>query len=336
MLVYAIIPARSGSKGIPDKNIMPFRGKPLIAHSIDHANDSKIISRVIVTTDSEHYAMIARSYGAEVPFIRPDEYSTDEARDIDVFTHALQWLGAHEESVPDIVVHLRPTCPVRRVEDVDAAISKLIMHHDADSLRSICVAPITPYKMWRVEDGTLKPLLDAPLHEPWNAPRQLLPVVYAQNACIDVVRVSTILEKQSMTGDRILGYEMNDMYDIDDVLTLEQALVSPPHTISGLTFCFDIDGVLADHTPGLNYSAAEPILDNIALVNQLYLSGNIIKLYTARGSVTGIDWSAETESQMNQWGLLYHELHFGKPDADYYIDDRYVSMQAIASWLRKV
>jgi len=109
----ALIPARSGSKSLPHKNVREFAGKPLLAHSIDHALAARTIGRVIVSTDSEHYAAIAREYGAETPFLRPAELATDHATDLVVFQHALAWLREHEDWEPDIVVHLRPTYPRR-------------------------------------------------------------------------------------------------------------------------------------------------------------------------------------------------------------------------------
>ena len=109
MNILAIIPARSGSKSVVNKNIRLINNKPMMAYSIEHALNSKLINRVIVSTDSEEYAEIARQYGAEVPFIRPAEYATDTALDIDVFRHALTFLKETEGYEADIVVQLRPT-----------------------------------------------------------------------------------------------------------------------------------------------------------------------------------------------------------------------------------
>lgn len=215
MNVLAIIPARSGSKSVIDKNIRPIAGKPMIAYSIEHALQSKYINRVIVSTDSEKYADIARSYGAEIPFIRPAELASDTALDIDVFYHALKFLKDTEGYMADIVVQLRPTYPIRDINDIDEMVKRLIDNPEADSIR--CVAPATEiaYKMWRVgEDGRMQPLLtDIP--EAYNMPRQSLPPIFYQNACIDVMRASTVLDKHSMTGDYILGYIMNHNFDID-------------------------------------------------------------------------------------------------------------------------
>jgi CMP-N,N'-diacetyllegionaminic acid synthase len=118
----AIIPARSGSKGVIDKNIRVLSGRPLIAYSIQAALIADNIDRVIVSTDSEHYAYIAREYGAEVPFLRPAEISTDFSSDYDLMKHALDWLKTSEGKIPEYIVHLRPTTPLRDPAIVDAAV----------------------------------------------------------------------------------------------------------------------------------------------------------------------------------------------------------------------
>ena len=119
--VLALIPARGGSKGIPRKNIISIAGRPLIAYTIEQAQRSQHINRVIVTTDDEEIAAVSRSFGAEVPFLRPGAFAQDLSPDIDVFRHALGWLQGHEGYAPELIVHLRPTGPVRRVELIDQA-----------------------------------------------------------------------------------------------------------------------------------------------------------------------------------------------------------------------
>src|SRR5690606_9045477 len=142
------IPARSGSKSVKDKNIRVVAGKPMIAFSIEHALNSKFINRVIVSTDSEKYIEIAKQYGAETPFIRPKEYASDTALDIDVFKHALNYLKEEEMYIPDVVVQLRPTYPIRRVQDIDNMIKIIIEDSAIDSVRTITPATEIPYKMW--------------------------------------------------------------------------------------------------------------------------------------------------------------------------------------------
>lgn len=233
MNILAIIPARSGSKSVPHKNIRDICGKPMIAYSIEHGLKSKYINRVIVSTDSEQYADIARNYGAEVPFIRPAEYATDTSLDIDVFRHALSYLREKEGYEADIVVQLRPTYPIRRIEDIDRMIEICMQDEKIDSVRSMSLATEIPYKMW-VEAGDdisdngkvdlsgdvfggcfmVKPLIES-IPECYNMPRQQLPTVYYQNACIDVLRPRVIFEMNSMSGNVIMGYKMTENFDID-------------------------------------------------------------------------------------------------------------------------
>lgn len=229
MEVLAIIPARSGSKSVKDKNIRLMNGKPMLAYSIEHGLASEKINRVIVSTDSSRYADIALQYGAEVPFLRPKEISGDTSLDIEVFEHALNFLKEKEGYIPDIVVQLRPTYPIRRTEDIDRMIQLLIEDKTIDSVRCIAPAKEVAYKMWRMnDDGIITPLLtDIP--EAYNMPRQQLPKIYYQNACIDVVRPSVITEQHSMSGKRIKGYIMEHNFDIDteeEFLNAEKYLAS--------------------------------------------------------------------------------------------------------------
>lgn len=228
--ILALIPARGGSKGVPRKNILPLAGKPLIAYSILQALASKWINRVVVSTDDEEIAQVAREWGAEVPFMRPAWCAEDASPDIDVFHHALTWLAEQEGYRPELVVHLRPPGPVRRVEHIDQAIELLLAHPEADAVRSVSVARQTPYKMWHVTgSGHLQPLLQLQdLPDCQSLPRQRLPIVYWQNGYVDVIRPRAILDKQSMWGTCALPYVHNEeLLEVDypeDIPAVEQAL----------------------------------------------------------------------------------------------------------------
>jgi CMP-N,N'-diacetyllegionaminic acid synthase len=325
--IVALIPARSGSKSIRDKNIVPFRGIPLLAHSIRHALESKCISRVIVSTDSEEYASIAREYGAETPFIRPKNIATDRALDVDVFLHALNWLERKQQFLPEICVHLRPTYPIRNPSDIDNAIRLLQEDKTADSIRSISPSPHTPYKMWKMEDGrVLVPVIASEIPEAYNMPRQELPETYIHNGCIDVVRSSVITEKHSMTGSKILGYMMDENFDIDDIKDFEYAAASVLPSLKGKIYIFDVDGVLATYVRKNDFESARALQDSINIVNQLYARGNRILLHSNLGTSQNSDRNRAFEKMIQDWGVKYHEVIYSDLQSDYCITDRSTSL----------
>jgi len=264
--VLALIPARGGSKGIPRKNIREFAGAPLIAWSIAAALRAETVTRVIVSTDDEEIAAVAREWGAETPFLRPAELAQDDTADYPVFRQALDWLAAHEDYRPEVVVQLRPTSPVRPLHLVDDAVRLLLAHPDADCVRGVVPSGQNPYKMWKIdaESGRMLPLLQVEgLAEPYNAPRQSLPKTYWQTGHIDAIQVSTILEKGSLTGDEIWPLMIDPRYtvDIDTPADWEryERLLQDPHIqavdplVSRRAFparvrllLMDFDGVLSD------------------------------------------------------------------------------------------
>lgn len=223
--ILAIIPARGGSKSIPMKNLEPLAGKPLITYSIEVGHESQLVSRLIVSTDSERIRKVAVSAGAEVPFMRPKDLAADDTPDLPVFIHALEWLKENENYVPDVVVHLRPTTPLRRANHVDEAIKLLLDDPTADSVRSVSPPLQNPFKMWTKGDRYLAPLINISLKEPYNQPRQALPQVYWQTGYLDIIRTSTLVSRLSMTGDRVLPYFMDHQFvvDIDQYFSLKLA-----------------------------------------------------------------------------------------------------------------
>ena len=336
MSVLALVPARSGSKSIPHKNLRSFRGKPLLALSVEQGRAARNVDRVLVSTDSPHYRDLARAAGAEAPFLRPSGLAGDSSTDLEVFAHALSWLEEHEGYRPQVLVHLRPTYPTRRVEDVERVVDMLLADPTADSVRSVTRAPHSPYKMWRLQEGGfLRPLLESALREPHNLPRQVLPEIYLQNAAVDAVRSSVVREHHSMSGRRVLAYVMEGMRDIDEGWDLAQAEEdhAGEELPRGRTFVFDLDGVIAVLAPGGDYARALPHPPAIALVNRLFDLGNRIVVHTARGSLTGMDWAEVTREQLRRWGVRHHELRLGKPAGDYYVDDRMISLAALEAWI---
>jgi N-acylneuraminate cytidylyltransferase len=215
--ILAIIPARGGSKGIPRKNIRPFAGYPLISWSIAAGLQAETVKRVIVSTDDDEIAEISRRYGAEAPFQRPAELAADLITDLPVFQHALTWLAEHENYHPNIVVHLHPTSPVRPRGCLDRGIRLLLDHPEAECVRSVLEPSQSPYKMWRIDEqtGRMIPLLTLPgVSEPYNTPRQSLPLAYVQTGHMNAIRPATILGG-SMTGRVILPLIVAAQYEVD-------------------------------------------------------------------------------------------------------------------------
>ena len=311
----------------------------MLAYSVIAAQESRYIERAIISTDSQDYADLAISYGVEAPFLRPDEISGDRSTDLEVFHHFLHWLQNNGYDPPELIVHLRPTHPIREPEDIDAMIEIMLANPEYDSIRSVAPAREIPYKMWlfQNDEKTIRPLVTCAVEEAYNAPRQILPKVYLQNACIDVVRTDTILKKNSMTGNVIAGYPMHYDFDIDteqDFLRAEIFLAARDKIKSGtaLRIVCDIDGVIAEKTISNNYSESSPIESNIEVLRLLHQQGHNIVLHTARGSATGLHWEELTRRQMMDWGVPFDELLFGKPNADVYIDDKLADLD----FLRKL
>lgn len=225
MNIVAIIPARGGSKGIPRKNLAKINGQPLISFSIEHALASKLINRVIVSTEDEEISKTAKRYGAEIPVIRPKELAKDHVLDIPVFEHMLSYLEKNEQYIADIVVHLRPTAPYRKPEWIDEAIELLINDTDADSVRSVSEPSQHPYRTFNITDGYLSPIMKHEHPEPYLLRRQDLPKMFFYNCVIDITRPSTIFDQHSMTGKKMLPYIMNpeNVLDIDTKQDLEFA-----------------------------------------------------------------------------------------------------------------
>jgi len=279
--VLAIIPARGGSKGIPRKNIRLFAGHPLIAYSIAAARQSQSVTRVIVSTDDEEIAGVAREYGAETPFMRPEELAQDQTLDLPVFQHALSWLEEQEGYRPDVVVQLRPTSPVRPPSLVDDAVKILLSHPEAHSVRGVVPAGQNPHKMWRIDpqNGQMTPLLQVPgLEEPYNAPRQVLPPVYWQTGHVDAIRPE-VIRKGSMSGRVILPVMVDPAYtvDIDNprdwarsewlVWFSDLEIVYPGHRRRPLPekvdlVVFDFDGVLTDNRVWVDEEGHEMVAAN--------------------------------------------------------------------------
>ena len=204
--ILCIIPARSGSKGIKHKNIKLFKNKPLIAWSIIQAQKSKYNMRIIVSTDSKEYAIIANNYGAETPFLRPTEISGDTSTDYECIKHCIEWLKINDNYESDIILQLRPTQPCRKIEDINKCLDLFIKNRDKyDSLRTIVPFDKSPYKMYSIENNKLLPLFNQinDIKEHYNQCRQVLPQCYLHNGYIDIINTS-IISKGTLSGNNIL------------------------------------------------------------------------------------------------------------------------------------
>ena len=215
--MIAIIPARSGSKGVPGKNIKLLGGIPLFAFSIIAAKMMPSVSRVIVSTDSEEYAQIAKDYGAEVPFLRPNEISGDKSTDFDLFLHALNWFKENENLIPEYILHLRPTTPLRNPQIMEEAVKLFFENKNlASSLRSGHSAPESPYKWFlKDENNYFKGLRDDLTPEKVNLPRQSFPSVYIPDGYIDILKSSVILDSGTLHGDKMLVFESPFCVEVD-------------------------------------------------------------------------------------------------------------------------
>lgn len=219
--IVVLIPARSGSKGIPDKNIKLYKGLPLLVHSIKVALESKYINDIYVSSDSEEYNNIALQYDVKT-ILRPPEIANDLSPDIDTFMH---FIKNYDGIKPDIIVHLRPTYPNRSIELLDNCIETFIQNFDKyDSLRTVKLIDKSPYKMYYIDNDNnnkfdnLIPFIKTykDYSEPYNQARQIFPDCYLHNGCIDIVKTS-IIRDNNLSGTNILPYIMNGDDDIDTI-----------------------------------------------------------------------------------------------------------------------
>lgn len=222
--ILAVIPARGGSKSIPKKNVRPLYGKPLIEYSFDAAKASRLLGRIIVSTDDEQIVRIARRNKIEVPFMRPASLAEDNSPTLPAIEHAVVFLQENEDYRPDYVVILQPTSPLRTSTHIDEAI-QILIETSADSVVSVTEVPhqYNPYSIMKIEQGRLLPFIkgaDA------YTRRQLKPVFYARNgAAIYALRYETLIIKKSLYGDDCRPYLMSkaDSVDIDDIIDFKFA-----------------------------------------------------------------------------------------------------------------
>lgn len=219
MNVLSVIIARGASQRVPNKNIRPLAGRPLLVYSIEAAQRSRYVQRLIVSTDSDAIAEVAAKAGAEVPFRRPAEISQGHSTELQAMEHALGWLRDHEAYNPDLVVLLRPTSPFRTSATIDRAVELLMNDRNAHCVRTVRLCSEHPHKMWVMDkDGRrIRSLIavEQKLPEAHTLSYQLLPTVYIQNASMDVFRPSNVWQLRSTTGTEIIPLVMDELESLD-------------------------------------------------------------------------------------------------------------------------
>jgi CMP-N-acetylneuraminic acid synthetase len=220
----AFIPARLGSKRVPGKNIRVLAGHPMLAYTIAPAIESGVFSSVIVSTDSEEIAAIARHYGADVPFLRPSVFASDTSPDIEWLVYTLsEFEHGGRGRTWDAFSLLRPTSPFRTADTIRRAWDMFSAQHGIDSLRAVEKCTQHPGKMWIVRGERMFPLLPfGPAEQPWHStPYQALPTVYVQNASLEIAWTRVVFERRTIAGDVLVpfitegheGFDINDPYD---------------------------------------------------------------------------------------------------------------------------
>jgi len=230
--VVALIPARSGSTRIPHKNVRNLGDHPLLAYTVASALKSGVFQDVIVSTDSEPYAQIARYYGAEVPFLRPGEIAGDKSPDIDWIAYTLERLRQSDRSY-DCFSILRPTSPFRQPETIRRAWIEFVSEKGVDSLRAVEKCSEHPGKMWVIQGRRMTPLLPlGPVEQPWHSSQyQALPLVHVQNASLEIAWTRVVYETRSIAGHTVMpfltqGYEGVDVNRPVDWMVAEALLAS--------------------------------------------------------------------------------------------------------------
>jgi N-acylneuraminate cytidylyltransferase len=219
--IVALIPARSGSKRVPGKNVRRLGPHPVLAYTVAAAIDSGVFADVIVSTDDEQYAAIARHYGATVPFMRPEALASDSSPDIEWVEHALGALRDRGRTF-DCFSVLRPTSPFRLPSTIQRAWREFTAERGVDSLRAVERCRQHPGKMWIVRGRRMTPLLPlGPAEQPWHSSQtQTLPEVYVQNASLEMAQTRVVFEGRTIAGQVVMPF-LTDGLEGFDVNTRE-------------------------------------------------------------------------------------------------------------------
>jgi CMP-N-acetylneuraminic acid synthetase len=206
-----LVTARGGSKGLPGKNLRPLAGKPLLSYTVKAARDSGVLDRIVLSTDDDEIAAVGRSFGCEVPFMRPADLARDETPHLPVVQHAVRWLGDHQHYVPDAVMILQPTSPFRLPDHIGDAV-KLLESSGADSVVGVCAVPdhVHPMRTVTIDASGITTLFvtGEPLSRRINR-RQDMPPAWTINGAVYLLRTPLLFAAEpGLYGDRVAAYVM--------------------------------------------------------------------------------------------------------------------------------
>ena len=226
--ILGIITARGGSKGIPGKNIKELAGKPLIAYTIEAASTSGVFDRLILSTDDEKIAAVAKQYGCEAPFLRPAELATDTASGASVIAHAITWLRDHENYHADYVMILQPTAPLRVARHIQEAV-ELMNAGEADSVVSVAEIPSHYHPRWQftIDDNNGMAIFTGEPFAEIVRRRQDLPKTYTRNGAIYLFKTALLSDSNELNfyGNHVMAYMMKpeDSVNIDTMEDWKEA-----------------------------------------------------------------------------------------------------------------
>lgn len=241
--IVGLIPARSGSVRVPDKNIRVLGRHPLISYSISAAINSGIFNDIIICTDSEKYASIGKHYGAAAPFLRPKNISEATSPDIEWVRQALQNLEETDQKY-DFFCILRPTSPFRKAETIQRAWQQLTSTPQADTLRAVEKCTQHPGKMWTIEGDQIKPIMPFEIDgQPWHSNQYAkLPEIWVQNASLEIAKTDVISRYGKITGNHIIpfftqdfeGHDINheDDFELAEKIIAKNNDVLPPVNVA--------------------------------------------------------------------------------------------------------
>ncbi len=219
--ILVIIPARSGSKGIKNKNIKKIKNKPMLSYSIIYAKKCKFVDEIIVSTDSIKYAKIAKKFGAKVPFLRKKKLSADNIRDYPVIFDGLIKSEKFFKTKFNYIILLRPTSPFREPKLIERSLKKLYQSKKSSSVRSVIQTKIHPYRHWKINKYGKMETIIKNKNEPYNIPRQELPKLFFQSGDIEVIKRNTLF-KGSVSGKYVLPLIIKSYMDIDTFQDLKK------------------------------------------------------------------------------------------------------------------